>query len=223
MLSFEENEDFPEDDEESMDEEVPGDSKTSLFQRRIERATDTDDIPTLIQLINRRVDPVKYGLKADPPISIPNFIAIRQMVLADLFADQPERIYAKVKRRLKKPMAEVRASAEYERIKEAILESIDFVYSINGVSDAAKKFEPQLARSMVAEAFAGGEKGNKVLLDMGDRAAPKPQRQNTNKVVYILPNSHETQDELRRLAESVEIGGEDIDGSVLNVPRGIEG
>ena len=219
MSFFEDSDEFPGGDDDEPEEEVIASQRDSLSQRRIERATETDDIPTLIQLINRRVDPVKYGLKANPPIPIPVFLAIRQMVLADLFLPS-ERIYAKVKRQIKAPIAEVRESAEYERIKEAILESIDFVYSINGVSDAAKKFEPQLARSMVAEAFAGGEKGNKVLLDMGDRAAPKPQRQNNNKVVYILPNaSHDKLREMQELAESVGFDGSDIDGSVLNVPK----
>lgn len=220
-LSEEYQEEEIEEVEPDSDEE-PEKGKPSRHQREIESATEADDLPTLIRLVNLRVSPVDFALRANPPIAVPLFLAIRKQVLGDMFAERPERIWEKNKKTLRGSLFEVRNSPDYLRIKGWIEGAIEYVWGVDGVSSVAKKFEPQIARAMAAEAFSGGREGGKVLLDLADRAAPKPQRQNTNKVVYVLPGGHESLEEARQLAEGMISGDDDgIDGSVLNVPRGV--
>lgn len=221
MLSF--DDDVADRFEDAYDVDIEGAVATEQAvpssQRKIERAAQTDEIPTLIRLINLRVDPVNFGLKADPAIKIPFFLALRTVVIAEMFAEDPKRLFEKARKGLKMTLSEARSTPAYAHVKQAVLGAIDYIYSVEGIGDAAKKFEPNIARSMTAVAMEGTKEGNKVLLDLADRAAPKPQRTDNKQIVFVMPGgSHEGMDEVRKLAESVHMDGS-IDGSVLNVPK----
>lgn len=220
MLSFDDKKD---DEFEAYDADEEFSAATELqisaAQRRIERATDTDDIPNLIMLVNMRVDPVTYGVKADPPIGVPLFLALRRIIIAEMFHEDPQRTFQKARKGLRMNITEARKSPAYAHVRKAVLEAIEYIHTVNGIGDVAKKFESSIAKNMMAVALTGGKEGNKVLLDLADRAAPKPQRTDNKQIVFVMPGgSHEGMDEVRKLAESVHMDGS-IDGSVLNVPK----
>lgn len=223
MLSFDEEVEGEEVEGGDPEEEEAAPTNLSTAQKRIARATETDEIPILIRLVNMRVDPITLGLHGNPFIPVPVFLALRSMVHAELFMNEKATVLKKLQKTLKAPLREIRQSPAYLAVRKYVLEAIDYVSNVEGINDAARKFEPHIARSMAAEAFAGGKEGNKVLLDLADRAAPKPQRANNNKVVYILPgNSAESLAELQKLAEGGLVEAGEIDGGVLNVPRVLE-